>query len=155
MTRACELHSLRRHEVMFKNSTGDSRNLFEFDTPNNTLRSSWEGRVTEEALLVSYSAGQRYAASHPPYRSILDFSSVTSFDVPTEALRTLGKRPPPSAAQMMFVIVAPGDLVYGLSRMFAVLGEETRPNLRVVRTMQEAYDLLEIDSPQFSPINID
>ncbi len=56
---------------------------------------------------------------------------------------------------MMFVIVAPGDLVYGLSRMFAVLGEETRPNLRVVRTMQEAYSLLEIVSPQFSPINID
>jgi hypothetical protein len=56
--------------------------------------------------------------------------------------------------ESMLVIVAPKNVVYGLSRMFSTYSEQTRPNLGVVRTMDEAFSLLGISSPQFSRINI-
>jgi hypothetical protein len=54
-----------------------------------------------------------------------------------------------------FIIVAPQDHVFGLSRMFSMLAEETRPHVTVVRTMEEAYCLLDIEEPQFHRIKAD
>ena len=53
----------------------------------------------------------------------------------------------------MRVFVAPKDLIYGMARMFQILGEATRPDLPVVRTMDEAYSLLQVESPEFSPVS--
>lgn len=47
----------------------------------------------------------------------------------------------------------PRDFIYGLARMFQILTEETQPELRVVRTMEEAYRLLEVSSPEFEPVH--
>lgn len=127
-------------------------NIFEFDDVNNVLLSFWDGRVTEQALLESYAAGQRIAGSRPPFRSILDFSKVTSFDVPNETVLRMAKMPPPTDAGMLFVIVAPRDLIYGVSRMFSILSQQNRPQLQVTRSMDEAYKLLGITSPHFKPI---
>jgi hypothetical protein len=38
-------------------------------------------------------------------------------------------------------------------RMFQILGEDTRPDLRIVRTMDEAHRLLGVESPEFSPVS--
>jgi hypothetical protein len=38
--------------------------------------------------------------------------------------------------------------------MFQVLSERTRKNVHVVRTMDEAYKLLGLDSPKFVPVPI-
>ena len=43
--------------------------------------------------------------------------------------------------------------MYGLMRMFQMLSDLTRPDLCVVRTIDEAYRLLRVESPEFSPIN--
>lgn len=50
------------------------------------------------------------------------------------------------------VIVAPRDLVYGTARMFQVLSERTRKNVHVVRTLEQAYKILGIESPTFVPL---
>ena len=42
--------------------------------------------------------------------------------------------------------------IYGLARMFQILTEDTRPELRVVRTMDEANRLMEVESPEFQPV---
>ena len=39
--------------------------------------------------------------------------------------------------------------MYGMSRMYSMLTEERRPNRQVVRTMEEAYELLGVTSAQF------
>ena len=63
--------------------------------------------------------------------------------------------PPVFGGASLGVIVASKDLIFGMARMFSILGEESRPHLRVVHTMEEAYELLGIASPQFSRIEID
>lgn len=125
---------------------------FEFDPVNNILRYSWDGNLTDESLLKGDAAGRRLLAARPPCRGIQDFSNVTRVDASGETVIKIASLPPAYGLGQTVVFVAPKDVVYGLSRMFVTAGEESRPNAYVVHTMEEAYRLLEIESPQFSPI---
>lgn len=50
------------------------------------------------------------------------------------------------------VIVAPTQELFGLSRMFQIAGEEKRPRLTVVRTLEEAYAKLGLQAARFEPL---
>jgi hypothetical protein len=126
--------------------------VMEFDAKNNILRGALEGRVTDTILLDCYWAAARYAASHPPCRGLWDFSKVSDFDVSSDTIRQVVETPPIIRSGYMRVAVAPQDLLFGMMRMLQILSEKTRPELHVVRTMDEAYRLLLVESPAFSPV---
>ena len=127
--------------------------MVEFDAKHNVLRGTLDGRMTGAILLDFYARAAKYMASHPPCHGILDFSKVTDFEVSSAAIRQVAAAPPAFPAGYMRVLVIPRDFIYGLARMFQILTEETRPELRIVRTMEEAYRLLEVTSPDFRPVN--
>lgn len=124
----------------------------EFDAKNNILRGTLEGSMTGALLLDFYAKATAYMTSHPPCRGILDFSGVTDFEVSSEAIRQVAAAPPALPAGYMRVLVIPQIFIYGLARMFQILGESTRPELQVVRSMDEAYRLLGVESPDFRPV---
>ena len=126
---------------------------FDFDARSNILRLTLEGHVTEEVLFDAYAAMARHAASRPACRGIADVTRVTKFDVSANAVRRLAESPPAIPTKQMRVFVASTNFVYGLARMFQMLGEKTRPNLHIVRTLDEAYHLLQVDSPDFVPVS--
>jgi hypothetical protein len=126
----------------------------DFDAKNNILRGAIDGPMTGAILLELYAMGAKYMSSHPPCRGILDFSRVTDFEVNGEAIRKVAASPPAFPAGYMRVLVIPQTFIYGLARMFQLLGEKTRPELHVVRTMEEALHLLGVDSPEFHPISV-
>ena len=128
--------------------------VVEFDATNNILRGTLEGRMTGAILLEFYAAATKYMASHPPCRGILDFSEVTEFEVSSDAIRHVAAAPPAFPTGYTRVLVIPKDFIYGLARMFQMLGEKTRPDLQVVRTMDEAYRLLRVKSPEFHPVSL-
>ena len=105
----------------------------DFDKENNILRVTLEGPMTGAILLELYAAALRYMASHPPCRAILDFTQVTEFEVSGDAITQVAAAPPAVPAGYMRVLVIPQIFVYGLARMFQILGEKTRPELQVVR----------------------
>ncbi len=127
--------------------------VIEFDARNNILRARLEGRVTDDILLDCYAAMARSAASHPACRGITDVSGVTESSVSSTVIKQLSKSPPAIPTGYMRIFVAPQPHVYGMARMFQMLGEETRPDLHIVRTLDEAYRLLQVESPEFSPIS--
>ena len=127
---------------------------FDFDPVNNILRYCWEGNLTDELLLEGDAAGRRLLAARPLCRGIQDFSRVTTVGASSETIKRIASRPPAYGLGQTVVFVAPKDVVYGLSRLFVAVGEETRPRAYVVRTMEEAYHQLEVDSPQFGPISV-
>ena len=127
--------------------------VLDFDAKNNILRVTLEGRLTDAILLEGYAAAVRYVASHGPCRGITDVSQVTKFDVSNDTIKQLAGTSPAFPTAYMRVFVAPKDFVYGMARMFQILGGETRPNLHIVRTMGEAYRLLQVESPEFVPIS--
>ena len=112
-----------------------------------------EGPVTDGLLLDYYAAAAKYTASHTPCRGIWDFSKVAGkLEVSSDTIRRLVNRSPIIPAGYMRVIVAPQDFLFGMMRMLQLLSE-ARPELHVVRTMDEAYRLLLVESPQFSLVN--
>ncbi|HKM47216.1 MAG TPA: hypothetical protein VJX69_06490 [Terriglobales bacterium] len=127
--------------------------VIEFDARDNILRASLDGRVTDDILLDCYATMARYAASHAGCRGIADISGVTEFAVSIPAIKRLTKAPPAIPAPHMRVFVAPQAHVYGMARMFQILGEETRPNLHIVRTLDEAYRLLQVEAPEFRTVS--
>jgi hypothetical protein len=127
--------------------------VIDYDATNNILRVTLQDHVTDAALLKAYAAAAKYVASHGPCRGIWDISQATKLDVPINAIRQIAASPPIIPTGYMRIIVAQEDFVYGLMRMFQMLSDLTRPDLCVVRTIDEAYRLLRVESPEFSPIN--
>jgi hypothetical protein len=127
--------------------------VVEFDAQNNILRGTIDGPMTGAVLLDLYSAATKYMASHPPCHGILDFSRVTEFEVSFDAIKQVAAAPPAMPAGYVRVLVIPKDYIFGLARMFQILGEKNRPELQVVRTMGEAFRLLHVESPEFLPLS--
>ncbi len=126
--------------------------VLDFDAKNNVLRVTLDGRVTEAIMLDAYATVARYVASRPPCRGIIDVTKVTKFEVSSSAIRQMAESAPAFPTAYVRVFVASTSFVYGMARMFQMLGEKTRPNLHIVRTLDEAYHLLQVDSPEFSPV---
>lgn len=127
--------------------------VVDFDAKHNILRVTLEGHVTDAILLDAYATMARCAVSRPECRGIADVTGVTKFDVSSKTVRELAETPPAIPSPQMRVFVAPTTFVYGLARMFQMLGERTRPNLHITRTLNEAYSLLQVESPEFGPLS--
>jgi hypothetical protein len=127
---------------------------FEFDAAAGVVLARFEGRVTDELLVRFYRVAAPSLLATTNFRgSIIDFSEVTEFDVTPQIIRALAwSRPANADSSRIRVIVAPAPNVFGLARMFASHGEDTRPNLHVVRTLEQAYAVCGAVDPKFEPI---
>jgi hypothetical protein len=125
----------------------------EFDSTNEILRCRLEGCVTDEALKEYYQVVQQFATLIAPRASILDFSAVTSLEVSRQTVLQLAESSPavpdPNCPR---IIVASSPKIFGLARMFELEGQNTRPNLHVVRNQQEAWAILGVQNPKFEPL---
>jgi hypothetical protein len=106
----------------------------------------FSGRVTDDDVRQQIKLIAEGAPYDGKYFAITDFTHVERFDVTTEMIRSVASQPSPLASAKR-VIVAPGDVQYGVSRMFQALSHDTRPDITVVRSMAEACTLLNI-SPE-------
>jgi hypothetical protein len=126
----------------------------DYDTANEIMRISVDGVLTDEALLGGYSALRTCNTSYGSRFCIIDYTNVTKTTLSNEAIRSLAKEPPLLHVEGLQVTVVPEALKFGLARMFQALAYETRPNLRVVRSLEEALSLIGVKSPSFSPIYV-
>ncbi|HXO44088.1 MAG TPA: hypothetical protein VN846_01345 [Candidatus Cybelea sp.] len=112
-----------------------------------------DGRVTDEELRRYYRDAELYTTGTDPLSGILDLSGVTSFEVSPELVRELASLPPAMADRARpRVLIATSAAVFGLARMFELHGQESRPNLHVVRSEKEALAILGVSRPSFKPI---
>jgi len=128
---------------------------FYFDSENRIVLVCFDGRVTDELLSEFQRIGARRIVATMDFRgTIVDFSDVDSFEVTAETVRTLAwEEPADPDSSRPRVMVAPEDHVFGLCRIFASHGEDTRPNLHVVRSMEHACAILSVAEPKFEPID--
>jgi hypothetical protein len=127
--------------------------VLHFDADHNVLRQSFQGRLTDTALVEGYYQAGKYVVRHPPSGTVTDFSDVTSIEVSSHTVRTLAATPPKLPVGCARVFVTPQNALYGVARMFQILVERNRPDLHIVRTLDEAYRFLGITSADFSPID--
>ena len=122
----------------------------EFDNKNAILRITFEGRVEDRDAFLCSEAARKWLAVNHPSSSIVDLSRVTRYDVSANAIKELSALPRTDFHGML-VIVAPKDAAFGMSRMFQILTER-KLLIRVVRTVDEAFTVLDVVSPEFSPL---
>jgi hypothetical protein len=127
---------------------------FEFDPVNQVLLVRVEGRLTDELLAETQVAIRTRSIATDARAGIFDFSSVTEVALSTAYLHKLAKEDPAmiDATRRPRILVAPAAVMFGLSRMFQMLGESTRPLLEVVHTMDEALAALGVQSAKFEPL---
>ena len=107
------------------------------------------GRLTDKSLAALYKTSREYSAAS---FSIVDFSAVTDFAVSCRFIRKLANQKAAMAdTNSLLFIVAPQPYIYGLCRMFQILGEGTSPLLQIVHTLDEAFVAMGIKPPQFEP----
>src|SRR5579862_6217190 len=129
---------------------------FGFDSRNGILRCRVRGHVTDEIMMEYCRVAEDYFARICPLRGLYDFSTVISFEISAQAIRELARRAPamPDPSRVR-VIVAPTYNMFILARMFQFLGARTRPNLHIVRTQREAWQVMGVYRPQFERLSDD
>ena len=126
--------------------------FFDFASSQGILRCRLEGDITNESLKKCYEAAGALAAQIDPKVGIMDFSNVNSLDVSAETVRDLANRAPGMPKARPRFLVAPSHSLYGLARMFQQYGSETRPDVYLVRSMDEVYAILGVLEPHFEPV---
>lgn len=116
--------------------------ILKIDSRRRVVYSTFYGEVTGEELL-------RHGltiASDPDFRrdfsEIVDFSEVTKSSVSDATLNKMASTPSLYSESVKHIVVASTKEGFRLATRYKALTRKTRPNLFVVRTREEAYELL-------------
>ena len=125
----------------------------EVDEQRRIILVKFTERLTDEAMREYYEQGRGlYAALPAPAAMIYDLSAVTALEMSSDTVHAIAKSAPHFADPVARFIVAPRDHVFGMARMFQSLGEPSRQNLQVVRSLKEVYRQLGVSEPAFEPL---
>jgi hypothetical protein len=124
---------------------------YEIDPVNKVLRAVFEGALTDDVLREYYHTAPGVVASVQAVTFIADFSAVTSEEITSNVIRELAHSPPLIRDPTPRAVIALSDYVYGMVRMFQMLGEK-REMLYVVRSMSEAREVLGLPELHFVPL---
>jgi hypothetical protein len=127
--------------------------LFEFEPVQAILRCSMSGQVTDQQLLECYRTAIRHVRQKNPLVSIVDLTGVTSILVSPATVQGLARCEPVLCPSRPRFIIAPTDHLYGLSRMYQIVGERVRPRLQVVRSLAEVFAAAGLDELHFEPVH--
>ena len=126
---------------------------FGFALTHRILAGWFTGLVTNEELTNFYRMATLMAEALDPLAGITDFSGGEVLEVTPETIRTLASFPPiiPQRNRPR-VVVASTDSTFEMAQNFKLEGGLTRPNFHIVRTIQEAWAIIGVQEPEFSPI---
>jgi hypothetical protein len=122
---------------------------FEYNAAKKVMAARFTA-VTDEVLKEFFEVAPRYIAAHAVEAGIVDFTAVTSFDWSAETSRQLARMPPLVPDPKPRFIVAVSDVQFGMGRLFQQSSSEGREELRVVRSLDEAYLQLGISAGSFT-----
>lgn len=111
--------------------------------------------VTEESALAAYTAVEQFIAAQGPHSGITDLSEVEKLRVSADFVWCLAAKAPMIPDGMSRVAVAPRRDIFGMTRMFQILRDNRGSSLDIVHTLQEAFERLGLESPQFRRIDSD
>ncbi len=114
---------------------------YTIDLEQQAIFSQASGRLTDSDLIEHQRKVLVDPEFDPHLRQLWDLREVTAADVSSETLRELA-RATSYAPDTMRALVAPGDVVYGLARMFQTLHEHAGEDLRVFRSIEDAKQWL-------------
>lgn len=126
---------------------------FQFDFEHKILLTVMEGEIEGlEISTIDQDMRERIARMQPT-AGISDLTGVTNFNVPGPIMRAAALQPAPFPPETPRFIVAPTDVLYGMSRMYELVADRPHGKLQVVRSRQEALSALGVSNAKFDPID--
>ena len=118
--------------------------VLKIDTRRRVVYSTFYGKLTDEELL-----GHRATIASDPdfnrdYSEIVDLSAVTEHAISQDALARMARNKSLFSDSVLHIVVAPAELAFRFASQFKTLARDSRRNLMIVRTKDEAYKLLGI-----------
>jgi hypothetical protein len=124
----------------------------EFDIENRIVLVSFLEIVTEDSILAGISEVQNFLRSNPAEATLLDFSGIDEFRVSPAFFRNhVNTRRKLVAPEKPRIAIAPQAVVYGMLKMLQAHSEANRTAPIVVRTLEEAYEFLNLREAFFGP----
>jgi len=118
---------------------------FTIDVHQKLVVSTYCGEINDADLFDVASLIASHPDFDPMFSEIVDFSGVTGGTVSSAAVERKARQQSIFSTTSRHVAIAPQAHLFGLARMFAVYAEQTKPNIMVVRTMNEARQFLRLE----------
>lgn len=122
---------------------------FEFDDEHKLLLVVMKGDVDGAEIVAIDQEMRARIIRLQPAAGISDLSLVQNFNVPAQVMRSAALQAAPYPPETPRFIVAPSDLMYGMSRMYELVANRPAGKLEVVRSREEALARLRISNPNF------
>ncbi len=103
-----------------------------------------EGRVTFDDVVAARDAAPQHPSFREDFNHLIDLSDVSQWLLSPDDMRRLASEPDAFSSRSIRIIVAPGDYIFGMARLYEITGERQHPNQGVVRSMEEARTVLRI-----------
>ena len=124
----------------------------EYDPTSHVLAVRVIGTFTDAAMRACYDALADAITSRDVRAAVLDLSTAQEFSLSAGAVRGMSKLAPLLPDPLPKYIVATKDHIYGMARMFQITSRG-RDSLQVVRSPQDAYSSLGLETLQFERLD--
>ena len=122
---------------------------FEYDAADKVFAVRMAGVVTDDVFKACYAETLRRAAGREIRAALIDLSAVDRYDVSAAAMRDAGKLQPLFPDPTPRYLIATSDDMFGMARMLQLVSDPGREGMRVVRSVQEAYDAIGLNTARF------
>lgn len=126
---------------------------FEFDSEHKILRLVLQGDMEPEEFLRLNAEIEAHARRLKPLAGITDGAAISNFNIPSQTLRTVASQGSPYPAATPRYIIAPSDYLFGMARMYELVGNHSEGKLQVVRKMEDALADLGVAHAKFKPVS--
>ncbi len=116
--------------------------VVKIDPRRRIVCSTFHGEITPELLLQHGASIAAESDFDPQFAEIADFSAADVATISETTLTALAGMKSLFSPDVPHVVVAPTDAMVALGSKYQELARESRPNLFVVRSLAEAYELL-------------
>ena len=126
---------------------------FEYDAAHMVLAIRVTGVFTDEIMKACYQAMAGQIGVREIRAAFLDLSAAGAVDVSADAVRGMSKLAPLLPDPIPKYIVATEDHIFGMARMFQITSRG-RDTLQIVRSRQDVYTSLGLDTLRFERLDI-
>lgn len=106
--------------------------------------SAFHGDVSEEEFFRHGQTIRAHPSFDPTYSEIIDLRGITDIHASADTLKSSALEESIFSRESKHVVIAAPGLIFRLARMFQGFAADTRPNFKVVRTPEEAFDYLRL-----------
>jgi hypothetical protein len=124
----------------------------EFDRIHNVLLTRFSGMILPDDIRSLDQAARLFLRDHGPVRRLLDFSDVSTVAIPESFLSSPSALTQISLGQAGVFVVSQEELLELVRRYARQQREYGNPEPAIVRTIAEAYAVLNIATPHFAPV---